>query len=632
MRKIRIPNRVPEAERRFRTDKPRWFILAVCAVWITVLCMGAFAEGGEETREETVVSLVWEGGVTDVNTAWWNERSVQIHTEDVGMGDGKVCDYVGVTLFDLMKLAGADECAKALVKSTDGLVGEVSAADIRNYDIALVNGYAGGKPLKTGAGGPVKIVFPVTEHPELKGSYTYRSWQWYVCEVEFVREQENASPGEPVPQSAAAVPEKPAAQPVSEFPERPSGQPANVSSEKFGHADKCVIIILDGFSGNYLSRLGPDSSLARISEKGACCLAARSTYPTHTCTNHATIMTGVGAAKHGVVGNDRLGEDGMSSVKNIRPELIRVPTLFRIASAAGKKTAFVSGKDDMVALFAEGLDMGVSDKRPADYLPAAPEPADSGGNDEYFRRNMDLADWVFESLFTVLEKEAPDLTVVNIQSPDYIGHRFGPGSEEMAACIRAVDERLGELYRKMEKAGMLENTAVIVTADHGMTPSEKAIPLTALSFMNFPAAGAVIDGRNGYAWYGGEDREAVIRFYENLEGVRNVFERDSGEAAALNVNYEGGPDLFLETEPGYVFLPEPMIGLYHGQHGSRDDSDAVVPIICFGSGIPSGAGIEASDLRCIAPIVCRLMGLPSGGFDLGIPALLETQDRAILGR
>ena len=492
-----------------------------------------------------------------------------------------------------MKLAGADGCAKALVKSTDGLVGEVSAEDIRNYDIALVNGYAGGKPLKTGAGGPVKIVFPVTEHPELKGSYTYRSWQWYVCEVEFVREQENASPGEPVPQSAAAVPEKPAAQPVSEFTERPAGQPVNVSSESFGHADKCVIIILDGFSGNYLSRLGPDSSLARISEKGACCLAARSTYPTHTCTNHATIMTGVGAAKHGVVGNDRLGEDGMSSVKNIQPEIIL-------------------GEED--------------------YLPAAPEPADSGGNDEYFRRNMDLADWVFESLFTVLEKEAPDLTVVNIQSPDYIGHRFGPGSEEMAACIRAVDERLGELYRKMEKAGMLENTAVIVTADHGMTPSEKAIPLTALSFMNFPAAGAVIDGRNGYAWYGGEDREAVIRFYENLEGVRNVFERDSGEAAALNVNYEGGPDLFLETEPGYVFLPEPMIGLYHGQHGSRDDSDAVVPIICFGSGIPSGAGIEASDLRCIAPIVCRLMGLPSGGFDLGIPALLETQDRTILGR
>ena len=109
-----------------------------------------------------------------------------------------------------------------------------------------------------------------------------------------------------------------------------------------------------------------------------------------------------------------------------------------------------------------------------------------------------------------------------------------------------------------------------------------------------------------------------------------MFERESGQACVLNVDYTGGPDLFLETEPGYVFLPDQMLDLYHGQHGSRDDSDMIVLIICFGSGIPSDIGIEPSDLRCIAPIVCRLMRLPPGGFDLGTPALLETQDRTIL--
>ena len=602
-------------------------ICIVCIVCITALRMSAFAGGDGTIQEETVVTLIWENSDIDVRTTEWNEHSVVIHTEDIGMGNGKVYDFVGVTLFDLMKLAGADECTKALVKSTDGLIGEVSAEDIRNYDIALVNGYADGKPIKADAGGPLKIVFPVTEHPELKDRYTVRSWQWYVCEVEFIRQQPEASPEEARRQSAGAVSGNSAPPPVSESPVDPVRQTAPVSSEKFGHADKCVIIILDGFSGRYLSRLGPDSSLAGISRKGACCLTARSTYPTHTCTNHATIMTGVGAAKHGIVGNDRLGEDGMSSVRNIRPEMIRVPTLFQIASAAGKKTAFVSGKDNMVTLFSEALDVGVSNKRLKDYLTIPPELSDSNNNSEYFHYNMDLADWVFESLFTVLEKEKPDLTVVNIQSTDYVAHRFGPDSEEMTACLGAVDERLGELYRKMGKAGMLEDTAVIVTADHGMTPSEKAIPLTALSFMNFPTAGAVIDGRNGYIWYGSEDKDAVIQYFENVEGIRNVFERDSTEADTLNVDTADAPDLFLETEPGYVFLPEPMIGLYHGQHGSRDDSDTIIPIICFGSGIPSGAGIESCDLRCIAPVVCHLMDLPSDGFDLGIPALLETQDQ-----
>ena len=632
MKKMQMLKRIPKEERCCRKEKPLWFIRVVCVVCMIVLCPGAFADSGKEMREETVVSLVWEGRVTDVKTAVWNDRSVQIHTEDVGLGNGIVYDFVGVTILDLMKLAGAEECTKALVKSTDGLISEVSAEDIRNYDIALVNGYAGGKPISTDAGGPVKIVFPVTEHPELKGSYTFRSWQWFVCEVEFVRQQNDASFGASVRPSAGSVPEKSVEQTVSESLGDSVKPPVKVSSEEFGHADKCVIIILDGFSSHYLARLGPDSSLAGISQRGACCLTARSTYPTHTCTNHATIMTGVGAARHGIVGNDSLGADGMSSVKNIQPEMIRVPTLYQFTSAAGKKTAFVSGKDNMVSLSAEGLDVGVSNKRLTSYLSAAPELPDGSSNDEYFHYNMNLADWVFESLFTVLEKEAPDLTVVNIQSTDYIGHRFGTGSEEMTACLRAVDRQLGELYRKMEKAGMLEDTAVIVTADHGMTPSEKAIPLTALSFMNFPTASVVIDGRNGYIWYGSEDREAVIAFYESVEGIRNVFERDSDEAGALNVNYADGPDLFLETEPGYVFLPEPLIGLYHGQHGSRDDSDTIIPIICFGSGIPSGAGIEPSDLRCIAPIVCRLMDLPSGGFDLGVPTLLEAQDRTLFDR
>ena len=606
-------------------------ICIVCIICIPVLRMSAFADDVGAIQEDVVVTLIWENSDIDVRTTEWNEHAVQIHTEDIGMGNGKVYDFVGVTLFDLMKLAGADECTKALVKSTDGLIGEVSPEDIRNYDIALVCSYADGRPIKADAGGPLKIVFPVTEHPELKDRYTVRSWQWYVCEVAFIRQQADVSPERKDRQSASAVSENSVTQSITEFPGDSVRQTANVSSEKFGHADKCVIVILDGFSSNYLSRLGPDSSLAGISQKGACCLAARSTYPTHTCTNHATIMTGVGAAKHGIVGNDRLGEDGMSSVRNIQPEMIRVPTLYQIASTAGKKTAFVSGKDNMVTLFSEALDVGVSNKRLKEYLTIPPELSDSNNNDEYFHYNMDLADWVFESLFTVLEKEKPDLTVVNIQSTDYIAHRFGPDSKEMTACLEAVDERLGELYRKMEKTGMLGDTAVIVTADHGMTTSEKAIPLMALSFMNFPTAGAVIDGRNGYIWYGREERDAVIQFYENIEGIRNVFERGSDEAGTLNVNDADAPDLFLETEPGYVFLPEPMIGLYHGQHGSRDDSDMIIPIICFGSGIPFGTGIESCDLRCIAPVVCHLMSLPSGDFDLGIPALLEIQDRTIFG-
>ena len=405
-------------------------------------------------------------------------------------------------------------------------------------------------------------------------------------------------------------------------------KPVTASSTEYGQAEHCLIIVLDGFSGRYLAKLGSHSNLAKLSEQGAACFALRSTYPTQTCTNHAAIMTGVSAEKHGIIGNDRLGEEGKSE-KNIQPEMIQVPTLFEIASLQKKKTAFVSGKDDLITLFSRGLDVPVSHKRPLPYLTAAPMLENSEDNKEYYSYNMALADWVFDSLFAVLEKEEPDLTLVNIQSTDYIGHRFGPDSKEMEKCLKEADRKIGELAEKMKTSGMLETTAVFITADHGMTETGKAIPLHRIMKEEFPDAGAVVDGRNGYLWIGGEDKDAMTAYFQNLEGVRDIFENGSEKARALSVDYEGGPDLFLESEPGYVFLPEPMISLYHGQHGSRDDSDAIVPLIAFGAGIPSGAGMEQGDLRCIAPMVCTLMDLPMGEFDVQMPALLETQERTM---
>ena len=412
----------------------------------------------------------------------------------------------------------------------------------------------------------------------------------------------------------------------ADAPSDTSADTASVSG--YGHADKCLIIVLDGFSSDYLAKLGPDSNLGKWSARGACNLTTHSTYPTHTCTNHATIMTGVGAAKHGIVGNDRIADDYKTMVKNVEAEMIQVPTLFEIAKEAGKKTAFVSGKNNEVTLLAKGLDVGASNKRPLDYLEEAPTIEDSSNNEEYFPYNMALADWVFDSVWTVLEKEEPDLMLVNVQSTDYIGHRFGPDSEEMMECLLAVDARLGELFEKMEESGLLENTAVFITADHGMAPVDKAIWLNKICYQEFPTAGAVYDGRNGYIWLGEEDKQAVIDYFTELEGVREVFERDSDKARELNVDWPDGPDIFLEAEAGYMFIPEPVLKEYLGQHGSQDESEVNVPLITFGAGIPEGAGLAQSDLRCVAPMVCQLMGIEPGDFDLTPPEVLPEQDRS----
>lgn len=401
---------------------------------------------------------------------------------------------------------------------------------------------------------------------------------------------------------------------------------AEPASTELGQSENVVIIVLDALSSSYLSQLGTNSKLAKIAKDGACVFDAQCVYPSHTLTNHTTIMTGVSSGAHGIIGNVRLAEDGITSIKSKEPEMIQVETIFELAKAQGLKTAVVSGKNNLVTLFSKDCDIGTSNVRPLDYLGEAPILDEAETNEEYYEMNLELADWVFDSLYTVLEKESPDLTLVNIQSTDYIGHRFGPNSDEMKTCLKRTDKALGKFYDKMEKSGMLENTTLIIVADHGMTESDSAINLNVLTMMNFPEAAAAIDGRTGYIWLNGTDEAAVIDFFSSMEGVAEIFSSDSERAAELRVASEDGPDLILNSEPGYVFLPQPMIAEYRGQHGSPDSSDMIIPMILVGSGIPAGAGIEQTDLRAIAPLVCKLLGITGGEFEISEPTLLPQQD------
>ena len=397
-------------------------------------------------------------------------------------------------------------------------------------------------------------------------------------------------------------------------------------STELGQSEKVVIIVLDALSSSYLSQLGSNSNLAKIAQDGACNFNARCIYPSHTLTNHTTIMTGVSSGVHGIIGNVRLAEDGVTTIKSRDPEMIQVETIFELAKAEGLKTAIVSGKNNLVRLFANGCDVGTSNVLPLDYLPATVNVDDAEDNKDYYEMNLELADWVFDSLYTVLETESPDLTLVNIQSSDYIGHRFGPNSDEMKTCLKRIDKAMGNFYKKMQKSGMMENTTLIIVADHGMTESDKAINLNVLTMKEFPQAVAAIDGRTGYIWLNGTEEIDVISYFAGMEGVAAIFSGDCEVAVSMGVASENGPDLILESEPGYVFLPQPMIDEYHGQHGSSNDSDMVIPMIFVGAGIPAGAGIAQTDLRAIAPLVCQLLGISGGEFEISVPTLLPQQD------
>lgn len=169
--------------------KMKKFIAIVC---ILALSLGVLVGCGETENNQTDdsaskvgVVLVYDGIQIDVSTDEWDSHKTQVTTDDPALG--KSYDFVGVTLADLMEIAGASDCTKVIVKAGDGYSTEIPVADVTSYSIMLANGYASGKSIDAGAGGPVKLVFPITDHPELSDTYDAWSWQWYVEEVEFVK-------------------------------------------------------------------------------------------------------------------------------------------------------------------------------------------------------------------------------------------------------------------------------------------------------------------------------------------------------------------------------------------------------------------------------------------------------------
>jgi arylsulfatase A-like enzyme len=129
---------------------------------------------------------------------------------------------------------------------------------------------------------------------------------------------------------------------------------------------------------------------------------------------------------------------------NWRPRkgYIKATTIFETAGQAGMKTAMFVGKNKLRHIAAPGT-VGVFD-RPGYYCKKVADEAA-----EY------------------LVREKPLLTFVHFSDPDEAGHSAGWGSDKYRHSIAHSDHCLGTVVEALEKAGMLDDTLIIVSADHG---------------------------------------------------------------------------------------------------------------------------------------------------------------------
>jgi phosphopentomutase len=144
------------------------------------------------------------------------------------------------------------------------------------------------------------------------------------------------------------------------------------------------------------------------------------------------MLSGMTADKHGILwGVPYIGWPGMEG-----------PTLFNVAHDAGLSTAMIFGKDKLNYLALPGS---------VDYL---------FGTDAHDPEIRDEA-------LKLIEAGLPNLLFIHFPDTDRVGHAYGWMSENQFYAITFVDELIGEIVAALESGGYLDNTLLIITADHG---------------------------------------------------------------------------------------------------------------------------------------------------------------------
>jgi hypothetical protein len=275
-----------------------------------------------------------------------------------------------------------------------------------------------------------------------------------------------------------------------------------------------LLLVLDAFRADYLERHAAAlPNLSRLRREGASFPRAQVDYlPTATGVAHSTIATGADPSVHGISVNtvfDVATGKPSDPYPARSPRNLMVPALADLwAEATGGRAIIVSHAGLFYAagalaghgacqigghaVFAASYDSGTGrfatnpecyrlHPSLAERSPQSIWEAAQGvwrGHDitgpNLVRRSALFAAYEVDTLLGILEAEpvgaddVADLVLVNLKTADYVGHRYGPDSPEIAETVAAVDTAVGRLLAALERKAGPGRSVAVITADHGM--------------------------------------------------------------------------------------------------------------------------------------------------------------------
>jgi predicted AlkP superfamily pyrophosphatase or phosphodiesterase len=251
-----------------------------------------------------------------------------------------------------------------------------------------------------------------------------------------------------------------------------------------------------------------------------------------------------------------------------------------------------------------------------------------------------------------------DVLTVSFSANDYVGHRFGPYSQEAMDITLRTDGQIGALLDFVNAKVGLQHTLVAFTADHGVAPIPEhasAMGLTGGRISNTDIMNAARNAVRARFGRKGEDKDSTADYIsetlynanlffntvalkrdginrEEIErvvaeavltvpGINRAFTRTQLETGSISAGDVVGRRVLHGFHPrrsgDVIMVQEPF--KYFGEgtspipatHGSPYSYDTHVPLIIMGQGVATGRYAQAATPADIAPTLASILRVQS---------------------
>jgi Glycosyl transferase family 2/Sulfatase len=196
-------------------------------------------------------------------------------------------------------------------------------------------------------------------------------------------------------------------------------------------AQRVYVIVVDGLNRSRLWQ-ARTPAIDRLAREGTEYLRVETAYPARTVVCFSSMLTGATPAEHGMCSNfaPRLG--------------VRRESVFDVLGRHGRRGRLV-GIAHLLDAFGERVVRSVTSVQPTGRLDHS----------------------LVAAAREVVDREDPDLLVLQLLAADQLGHVRGARNPEYLAQIEETDRCVGDFLAWLGERGKLDGATVILMADHG---------------------------------------------------------------------------------------------------------------------------------------------------------------------